>query len=108
MLQYLSGLYFYTDLEFGIKKPFFFLTYTISRHLFCHLSGCAGKRERQAQGLKITIDNACDGRIKPNFVLFISGKVSLQWLDIQKNEEIFLLLAFTTWSYKSVSGKTAY
>lgn len=56
----------------------------------------------------MTTDHACDGRIRPSFVLLISGKVRLQWLEIQRIEKPFSLLAFTAWFYKPVSGKTAY
>lgn len=30
-----------------------------------------------------------NGRIRPNFILFISGKVSSQWLELQRNEKPF-------------------
>lgn len=45
------------------------------------------QRGRQAKELKIAIENACSGTRRPNFILFISVKVSSQWLEIQRNEK---------------------
>lgn len=40
----------------------------------------------------MTIDNACEGSIRPNFVLLNYGKVSLESLESQRTEKSFCFL----------------